>query len=67
MLALIHAGNQLAAADMERYKELWSHYSEGVITDLEKNSEYWEEFKDSKVTEVSKTVNDSYLLSLIHI
>ena len=61
MLALIHAGNQLAAADMERYKELWSHYSEGVITDLEKNSEYWEEFKDSKVTEVSKTVNDSYL------
>ena len=61
MLALIHAGNQLAAVDMEQYTELWSHYSEGVITDLRKNSEYWEEFKDNKVTEVSKTVNDSYL------
>lgn len=61
MLALIHAGNQLAAVDMEQYSELWTHYSEGVITDLRKNSEYWEEFKDNKVTEVSKTVNDSYL------
>ena len=61
MLALIHAGNQLATVDMERYNELWSHYSEGMITDLRKNSEYWEEFKDNKVTEVSKTVNDSYL------
>lgn len=61
MLALIHAGNQLAAVDMGRYSELWTHYNEGVITDLRKNSEYWEEFKDNKVTEVSKTVNDSYL------
>jgi len=61
MLALIHAGNQLAAADMEKYKEVWSSYSEAVITDLRKNSEYWEEFKENKITEVSKTVNDTYL------
>ena len=61
MLALIHAGNQLAAVDMERYTELWLHYSDGIIADLRKNSEYWEEFKDNKVMEVSQTVNDSYL------
>lgn len=61
MLALIHAGNQLAAVDMERYQELWSHYSEGMITDLRKSSEYWETFKDNKIVEVSKMVNDSYL------
>lgn len=61
MLALIHAGNQLAAVDMERYSEIWSHYSEAVTTDLRKNSEYWAEFEGNKVTEVSKSVNDTYL------
>lgn len=61
MLALIHAGNQLAAVDMERYTELWQHYHKGMIADLRKNSEYWEAFKDNKVMEVSQTVNDSYL------
>lgn len=61
MLALIHAGNQLAAVDMERYADVWSHYSEAVMTDLRKNSEYWAQFEDNKVTEVSRTVNDTYL------
>lgn len=61
LLALIHAGNQLAEVDMEAYNQLWTTYSEGVIRDLKQNSEYWEQFKDSVVREVSTNVNDAYL------
>lgn len=61
MLALIHAGNQLADVDMEAYNELWSHYSEGVVRDLKQNSEYWKQFKETAVSEVSTSINDAYL------
>ncbi len=61
LLALIHAGNQLADVDMDAYNELWSHYSEGVVRDLKQNSEYWKQFKETAVSEVSTTINDAYL------
>lgn len=61
MLALIHAGNQLASVDSEKYYELWLSYSEQVKIDLKKNSEYWAQFKENKVTAVSQAMNDSYL------
>lgn len=61
MLALIHAGNKLAEADMDAYNALWEAYSDGVSTDLKQNSAYWQQFKESVVKEVSTNINDAYL------
>lgn len=61
MLALIHAGNQLYAADAELYYKLWDSYNREVAVDLTENAKYWDAWKESKIQEVSNTVNDVYL------
>lgn len=61
LLALIHAGNKLAAVDIDAYNELWMTYEEGLVRDLKQNTEYWKQFKHTVVSEVSTSVNDAYL------
>lgn len=61
MLALIHAGNQLADVDMEAYNALWATYSDGLVRDLKQNSEYWKQFRETVVSEVATAMNDVYL------
>lgn len=61
IMALIHAGNQLARVDMELYSALIQSYEKGVLLDLRDNSNYWNELKDNKIKEVSIQVNDAYL------
>lgn len=60
MLALIHAGNALAAVDPEGYAELWARYSDGMVRDLRANSNYVSEHEGS-VSETANRMNDRYL------
>ena len=61
MLGLIHATNQLYQVDLEKYREIWGQYNEGVRTDLVQNNLYWQELRESKIRQISGTVNDAYL------
>lgn len=61
MLALIYAGNALAAQDIELYGKLWTGYHEGVIRDLRANSAYWDQYRDTVISKTADKVNDTYL------
>ncbi|MBR4344657.1 MAG: DUF3810 domain-containing protein [Lachnospiraceae bacterium] len=61
MLALVHTGNQLYAADKDRYYELNAKYSEGVLLDYRENSKYWAEFKDTALSNAGEKMNNTYL------
>ncbi|MCD8221037.1 MAG: DUF3810 domain-containing protein [Clostridiales bacterium] len=56
----VYAGNQLAAADWERYAELNATLCEQAQQDLRENNAYWDQY-EGKVAEVSNQVNDAYL------
>lgn len=60
MLALVHGGNQLYAADPERYTLLYDSYSEGMKRDLQQHSAYWKGY-EGPVEETMDRVNDGYL------
>ncbi|MDR1619535.1 MAG: DUF3810 domain-containing protein [Clostridiales bacterium] len=60
MLALIHSGNQLYAADQELYGKLIETYSEGMIRDLNHHSAYWRAY-EGPVEEGMNQMNDTYL------
>ncbi len=56
----VYAGNQLAAADWERYAELSASLCEQAQQDLRENNAFWDQY-EGKVAEVSNQVNDTYL------
>lgn len=60
ILALIYAGNALAANDMQRYSEVYATYSEGVKNDLRAYNANWKPY-EGKAAEVHEQVNDAYL------
>lgn len=60
MLALIHCGNKLYAADKEKYSALYAAYNEGVVRDIRSNNAYWDSF-EGPVEEAATTLNDNYL------
>ena len=60
MLAFIHAGNSLYAADSEAYFEVYDLLSDKARKDISINNAYWQNFK-GKAAEVSSKVNDTYL------
>lgn len=60
MLALIHCGNKLYAADKEKYSALYATYNEGVVRDIRSNNAYWDSF-EGPVEEAATTLNDNYL------
>lgn len=62
MLALIHAGNALYAADNDAYMQVRSTFSQGVIRDLAAHNALWDKY-DGKAAEVQDKVNDTYLKS----
>ncbi len=61
VLALVHAGNALARADMQAYAELWYSYSEQLHRDLAANRAYWAQFEDKPLAELGEKTNDAYL------
>jgi len=60
MLALIHTGNALFAADRDLYFELSEGLSEGIWRDFADNRAYWQQF-EGRVAEVATAMNDAYL------
>lgn len=60
MSGWIHAGNALAAVDMEAYIELHQELSQEVRDDLAENSRFWNRY-DGRIAEVSTQINDTYL------
>lgn len=61
LMALIHAGNQLAKVDGEAYAELTQGYSETVRRDLAQNNVYWAQFDEEPLSRLSETTNNAYL------
>lgn len=61
MLALVYAGNALAKADPEAYRQLREGYTEDVLTDFWANNAYWDQFEDKALSEIGEKVNDTYL------
>lgn len=60
MLALVHCGNQLYAAEADAYRAIYESYSEGVRRDLSAHNAYWDAY-EGPVEETVTEVNDSYL------
>jgi len=60
MLALIHTGNALFAADRDLYFELSGGLNDGVWRDFDYNRAYWQQF-EGRVAEVATAMNDVYL------
>ena len=60
MLALINCTNKLYSADQDRYAEIRSHYSQGMLRDLADYNAYWAGF-EGPVEEAVNNMNDNYL------
>ena len=60
MLALIHCGNKLYAADKEKYAALYATYTDAMVRDLANYNAYWDAF-EGPVEEAATTLNDNYL------
>ncbi len=60
MLALIHCGNKLAAADSAAYSSLTASYTDGMKRDIADYNAYWQYF-EGPVEEFTDELNDSYL------
>jgi len=60
MLALIHTGNALFAADRDLYFELSAGLDDGIWRDFAYNRAYWQQF-EGRVAEVATAMNDAYL------
>lgn len=60
MLALIHSGNQLHAADPDAYDAVYATYSDGLLRDLQAHAAYWKQY-DGPVEQTVNRVNDNYL------
>ena len=60
MLALIHCGNKLYAADKEKYAALYATYTDAMVRDLANYNAYWDSF-EGPVEEAATTLNDNYL------
>ncbi len=60
MLALIHCGNKLYAADKDKYFALYATYSDAMVRDLAHYNAYWDSF-EGPVEEAATTLNDNYL------
>lgn len=58
--ALIHCGNALRNADMERYAAVCSKYSEAIWRDFAAYNAYWDTY-EGKAEEIATQTNDSYL------
>lgn len=61
MHALVHCGNALSKANKELYRELWSHYSDGMIADFENYNEYYDQYSGTDTWNTSNEINDNYL------
>ena len=62
MLAYIHLGNALAAADSAAYRQIYNKLSAEVLADLQANREYWARF-ETPVREVTDAVYEGFLQS----
>ena len=62
LLAYIHLGNALYAADHDAWEENYQRLSEGVRHDLEENNRYWKQF-ETPVSTVSDHVYTGFLQS----
>ncbi|MDD2955016.1 MAG: DUF3810 domain-containing protein [Oscillospiraceae bacterium] len=60
MLATIHSMNQLYEVDRERFVQIHSSYSAGMLRDLSAHSAYWKQF-EGKISDFGNRVNDVYL------
>ena len=60
--ALSYSFNALAKVDMEKYRELISMCSTGVISDIKYNQQFWEDYSGT-IEKVGDKVNDTYLKS----
>ena len=60
MLAVIYSMNQLYAVDGERFEEIYSRYSPGMLRDLAAHRDYWKQF-EGPVSDFGSSVNDTYL------
>ena len=60
--ALSYSFNALAKVDMEKYRELISMCSTGVISDIKYNQEFWQDYSGT-IEKVGDKVNDTYLKS----
>lgn len=60
MLALIHCGNKLYAADKDAYSALYDTYTDGMRRDLKDHNAYWKSF-EGPVEEAATNLNDNYL------
>lgn len=58
--ALEYALSALSRSDMDKYNEIKSTLSEGVLTDLQHNSDYWYSYRGT-INKVSNSINDTYL------
>jgi len=58
--AFVYAGNALAGADIDTYRELYAQLPERAIEDLQENNAFWDRFEGT-VSEVHEAMNDSYL------
>lgn len=61
LMALIHAGNQLAAADPAAYAKLVGTYTPAMRADLAQNNAYWAQFDHQTLSELSESTNNAYL------
>ncbi len=62
LLALIHTGNALAAADPDLYGQLYQLYSPKLRADLAEHNELWAKY-EGKAAEISQDINNAYLES----
>lgn len=60
MLALIHCGNQLYAADGDKYAALYYSYSAAMLRDMNHYNAYWSSF-EGPVDDTFSQINDNYL------
>ncbi len=60
LMGWVYAGNKLASADPERYRELTAELCDEARYDLAENNAFWDRY-EGKVAEVSNEMNDRYL------
>ena len=61
LLAYIHLGNALYAADRDRWQEVRSTLPEEVLLDLADNNAYWKPFRENGISEGYQSLYDGYL------
>nr|WP_246578111.1 DUF3810 domain-containing protein [Clostridium frigoris] len=62
LAALTYSLNSLRQYDPQKYKELFSFCSKGVLNDMIYNENFWESYS-GRIEKISKEINDTYLKS----